>query len=153
MKDGAVVFGEIERACRLGRPQLAIAVAASALSAGLDATVGRGGAGARRALAMLNAAWALASGSLWFSIGWLGAGEHGLSDREAALAGGLTGALGSTAGVLIRWATLPLMPDDGGGRKPRAGELWMALPAACLAGFVFGGLLAALGAREARKRG
>ena len=41
----------------------------------------------------------LSSGMLWFSIGWLGAAEHGLADRQVAMAGGVIGATASVFGL------------------------------------------------------
>ncbi len=89
------------------------------------------------------------SGLVWGRIGWVGVRRYGFSNEDAFLAGGLAGAVAPTVELTLRrlgWPPGPEVDSEiSGGRPPLA-----AYPLAWFWGFVFGGLVAALGAVAAR---
>ena len=89
------------------------------------------------------------SGLVWGRIGWVGVRRYGFSTEDAFVAGGLAGALAPTIEMVLRRLGWPPGSDKGGevgaGRPPL-----IAFPFAWFWGFLFGGLLAALGAVAAR---
>jgi hypothetical protein len=89
------------------------------------------------------------SGLVWGRIGWVGVRRYGFSNEDAFLAGGLAGAVAPTLELTLRrlgWPPgRPVQNDLGGGRPPL-----IAYPFAWFWGFLFGGLVAALGAVVAR---
>ncbi len=89
------------------------------------------------------------SGLLWGRIGWIGVRRYGFSNEDAFLAGGLAGAIAPTLELTLRLLGWPpgrrIQSDVGAGRPPL-----IAYPFAWLWGFLFGGLVAALGAVAAR---
>lgn len=95
---------------------------------------------------------ALVGGMLWFSIGWLATAEHDLDEREALLVGGSAAMVAGTFDQLVRGLRFTLRPDPR--RRTRSGfALLLGVPFGWFISFLFGGLLASLGAREARRRG
>jgi hypothetical protein len=89
------------------------------------------------------------SGLIWGRIGWVGVRRYGFSNEDAFLAGGLAGAVAPTVELTLRRLGWPPGRD---GRSEVAGERppLAAYPLAWFWGFVFGGLVAALGAIAAR---
>jgi hypothetical protein len=89
------------------------------------------------------------SGLVWGRIGWVGVRRYGFSTEDAFLAGGLAGAVTPTFELTLRRLGWPpgrgVGNDIGGGRPPL-----IAYPFAWFWGFLFGGLIAALGAVVAR---
>jgi hypothetical protein len=91
------------------------------------------------------------SGLVWGRIGWVGVRRYGFSNEDAFLAGGLAGAVAPTFELTLRRLGWPPGPEPeigaeiGADRPPL-----IAYPFAWFWGFVFGGLLAALGAVVAR---
>lgn len=93
------------------------------------------------------------SGLVWGRIGWVGARRYGFSAEDAFLTGGLAGAILPTLELTLRrlgWppghqARADLGAEIGGDRPSLA-----AYPLAWFWGFLFGGLIAALGAVVAR---
>lgn len=89
------------------------------------------------------------SGLVWGRIGWVGVRRYGFSTEDAFLAGGLAGAVTPTFELTLRRLGWPLgrgTGNDIGGERPPL----IAYPFAWLWGFLFGGLIAALGAVVAR---
>jgi len=90
------------------------------------------------------------SGLVWGRIGWVGVRRYGFSNEDAFLAGGLAGAMAPTVELTLRrlgWPPVPATePDIDAGRPPL-----IAYPFAWFWGFLFGGLIAALGAVVARR--
>jgi hypothetical protein len=89
------------------------------------------------------------SGLVWGRIGWVGVRRYGFSTEDAFLAGGLAGAVAPTVELTLRRLGWPPgrrpQGDIGAGRPPLA-----AYPLAWMWGFLFGGLVAMLGAIAAR---
>jgi hypothetical protein len=89
------------------------------------------------------------TGLIWGRIGWIGVRRYGFSNEDAFLAGGLAGAVAPTLELTLRllgWPPgRPTRSDVDGGRPPL-----IAYPFAWFWGFLFGGLIAALGAVVAR---
>lgn len=91
------------------------------------------------------------SGVVWGRIGWVGVRRYGFSTEDAFLAGGLAGVMAPTFELTLRRLGWPP------GRRPGSGvgadrPPLVAYPFAWFWGFLFGGLIAALGAVLARKR-
>jgi hypothetical protein len=89
------------------------------------------------------------SGLVWGRIGWIGARRYGFSNEDAFLAGGLAGAVAPTLSLTLRRLGWP----PGSHREGMAGDgqpPLFAYPLAWFWGFLFGGLIAALGAVAAR---
>ena len=89
------------------------------------------------------------SGLVWGRIGWVGVRRYGFSAEDAFLAGGLAGAILPTLELTLRRLGWPpgrqARTEVGAGRPSLA-----AYPFAWFWGFLFGGLVAALGAVVAR---
>ena len=89
------------------------------------------------------------TGLVWGRIGWIGVRRYGFSNEDAFLAGGLAGMVAPTIELTLRRLGWPPGPeadsDVGAGRPPL-----IAYPWAWFWGFLFGGLMAALGAVLAR---
>ena len=89
------------------------------------------------------------SGLVWGRIGWVGVRRYGFSTEDAFVAGGLAGAMAPTIEMTLRRLGWPPGPESegevGAGRPPL-----IAYPFAWFWGFLFGGLLAVLGATVAR---
>jgi len=90
------------------------------------------------------------SGLVWGRIGWIGVRRYGFSTEDAFMAGGLAGIVAPTFELTLRRLGWPpgkpqAMSDVGDGRPPL-----IAYPFAWFWGFLFGGLIAALGAVVAR---
>jgi hypothetical protein len=89
------------------------------------------------------------SGLIWGRIGWVGVRRYGFSNEDAFLAGGLAGIVAPTVELTLRRLGWPpgrrLQSDVGAGRPPL-----LAYPLAWFWGFLFGGVVAALGAVVAR---
>jgi hypothetical protein len=89
------------------------------------------------------------SGLVWGRIGWVGVRRYGFSNEDAFLAGGIAGAVTPTIELTLRRLGWPpgrhVQSDVGAGRPPL-----IAYPFAWFWGFLFGGLVAALGAVVAR---
>lgn len=89
------------------------------------------------------------SGLVWGRIGWVGVRRYGFSNEDAFLAGGLAGAVAPTVELTLRrlgWPPGAEVETDIGAGRPSL----LAYPFAWFWGFLFGGLLAALGAVVAR---
>lgn len=89
------------------------------------------------------------SGLVWGRIGWVGVRRYGFSNEDAFLAGGLAGAVAPTVELTLRrlgWPPGPRTESDVGAERPPL----IAYPFAWFWGFLFGGLVAALGAIIAR---
>jgi hypothetical protein len=89
------------------------------------------------------------SGLVWGRIGWVGVRRYGFSNEDAFLAGGLAGAVAPTVELTLRrlgWPPVPATEPDIDTTRPSL----IAYPFAWFWGFLFGGLLAALGAVAAR---
>lgn len=89
------------------------------------------------------------SGLIWGRIGWVGVRRYGFSNEDAFLAGGLAGAVAPTVELTLRslgWPPGPPAEAEVGADRPSL----IAFPFAWLWGFLFGGLIAALGAVVAR---
>jgi hypothetical protein len=89
------------------------------------------------------------SGLVWGRIGWVGVRRYGFSNEDAFLAGGLAGAVAPTIELTLRrlgWPPGPKRGGDIGAERPPL----IAYPWAWFWGFLFGGLVAALGAIVAR---
>jgi hypothetical protein len=89
------------------------------------------------------------SGLVWGRIGWVGVRRYGFSTEDAFLAGGLAGAVAPTVELTMRrlgWPPGSLAETDLQAERPPL----VAYPFAWFWGFLFGGLLAALGAVVAR---
>jgi hypothetical protein len=89
------------------------------------------------------------SGLVWGRIGWVGVRRYGFSKEDAFLAGGLAGAVAPTVELTLRRLGWPpgrrTESHFAAGRPPL-----IAYPFAWFWGFLFGGLVAALGAALAR---
>ena len=89
------------------------------------------------------------SGLVWGRIGWVGVRRFGFTNQDAFLAGGLAGAAAPTFELTLRrlgWPPGPQTETDVGARRPSL----ISYPIAWSWGFLFGGLVAALGAVVAR---
>jgi hypothetical protein len=89
------------------------------------------------------------SGLIWGRIGWVGVRRYGFSNEDAFLAGGLAGAMTPTVELTLRrlgWPPGRHTPGDLDAERPPLS----AYPFAWFWGFLFGGLVAALGAIVAR---
>jgi hypothetical protein len=89
------------------------------------------------------------SGLVWGRIGWVGVRRYGFSNEDAFLAGGLAGVVAPTFELTLRrlgWPPGPRTKSEVGAERPPL----IAYPFAWFWGFLFGGLLAALGAIVAR---
>lgn len=89
------------------------------------------------------------SGLVWGRIGWIGVRRHGFTTEDAFLAGGLAGVVTPTIELTLRrlgWPPGPPAEGDIGAERPPL----IAYPLAWFWGFVFGGLMAVLGAVVAR---
>jgi hypothetical protein len=89
------------------------------------------------------------SGLVWGRIGWVGVRRYGFSNEDAFLAGGLAGAVAPTIELTLRLVGWPPGRSGNaelGSERPRL----IAYPFAWFWGFLFGGLVAALGAAVAR---
>jgi hypothetical protein len=89
------------------------------------------------------------SGLVWGRIGWVGVRRYGFSNEDAFLAGGLAGAVAPTIELTLRrlgWPPGPRDSSDLGAERPPL----IAYPFAWFWGFLFGGLVAAMGAVLAR---
>ena len=87
---------------------------------------------------------------VWGRIGWEGVRRYDFSTEDAFLAGGLAGALAPTAEMILRhfgWPPGPEAEPETGADRPELIEF----PFAWIWGFLFGGLVAAVGAILARK--
>jgi hypothetical protein len=89
------------------------------------------------------------SGLVWGRIGWVGVRRYGFSNEDAFLAGGLAGAVAPTVELTLRRLGWPPGPEPEPHLEANRPPL-IAYPFAWLWGFLFGGLLAALGAVVAR---
>lgn len=89
------------------------------------------------------------SGLVWGRIGWVGVRRYGFTTEDAFLAGGLAGAMAPTFELTMRRLGWPpgrrAQTEIGAGRPPL-----VAYPYAWFWGFLFGGLVAVLGAVVAR---
>jgi hypothetical protein len=89
------------------------------------------------------------SGLVWGRIGWVGVRKYDFSNEDAFLAGGLAGAAAPTIELTLRRLGWPPGPETD--ETLQLEPLPMnAYPFALLWGFLFGGLLATLGAIVAR---
>lgn len=89
------------------------------------------------------------SGIIWGRIGWVGVRRYGFSNEDAFLAGGLAGAVAPTVELTLRrlgWPPGSEVQSEVAGERPPL----TAYPLVWFWGFVFGGLVAALGAIAAR---
>jgi hypothetical protein len=89
------------------------------------------------------------SGLVWGRIGWVGVRRYGFSNEDAFLAGGLAGVMAPTFELTLRrlgWPPGRRTTRDAGASRPPL----VAYPFAWFLGFLFGGLIAALGAVVAR---
>lgn len=89
------------------------------------------------------------SGLVWGRIGWVGVRRYGFSTEDAFLAGGLAGAVAPTVELTLRrlgWPPGHRLPGAVATERPPL----TVYPFAWLWGFLFGGLVAALGAVVAR---
>lgn len=89
------------------------------------------------------------SGVVWGRIGWIGARRYGFSTEDAFLAGGLAGVVAPTLELTLRrlgWPPVAGTDSEIGADRPSL----LAYPFAWFWGFLFGGLIAALGAIVAR---
>ena len=89
------------------------------------------------------------SGLVWGRIGWVGVRRYGFSAEDAFLAGGLAGAILPTLELTLRrlgWPPGRQARTEVGADRPSLA----AYPFAWFWGFLFGGLVAALGAVVAR---
>ena len=89
------------------------------------------------------------SGLVWGRIGWLGVRHYDYSNEDAFLAGGLAGIITPSMELTLR--RLDLFPtfrlgEESGIQWPS----WIVYPFAWFWGFLFGGLVATLGAVVAR---
>jgi hypothetical protein len=103
----------------------------------------------RRTLAWVQNILGLISGLVWGRIGWVGVRRHGFSNEDAFLAGGLAGVVAPTFELTLRrlgWPPGVQTRGDVGAGLPSL----VAYPFAWFWGFLFGGLVAALGAVLAR---
>lgn len=89
------------------------------------------------------------SGLVWGRIGWVGVRRHGFSTEDAFLAGGLAGAVAPTFELTLRRLGWPPGAQSEAELEATRPPL-IAYPFAWFWGFLFGGLLAALGAIVAR---
>ncbi len=90
------------------------------------------------------------SGLVWGRIGWVGVRRHNFSTEDAFLAGGLAGAVAPTVELTLRRLGWP--PGSRAETELQAEPPpLVAYPFAWFWGFLFGGLLAALGAVVARQ--
>jgi hypothetical protein len=85
------------------------------------------------------------SGLVWGRIGWVGVRRHGFSTEDAFLAGGLAGAVTPTVELTLRRLGWPPGAQPGAELETTRPPL-IAYPFAWFWGFLFGGLIAALGA-------
>jgi hypothetical protein len=88
-------------------------------------------------------------GLVWGRIGWVGVRRYGFSTEDAFLAGGLAGAVAPTFELTLRrlgWPPGPPAEAEVGAARPPL----ISYPLAWFWGFLFGGLIAALGAVVAR---
>ena len=89
------------------------------------------------------------SGLVWGRIGWVGVRRYGFTTEDAFLAGGLAGAVAPTIELTLRRLGWPPGPSAETELRVERPPL-IAFPFAWLWGFLFGGLVAALGAVVAR---
>jgi len=89
------------------------------------------------------------SGLVWGRIGWVGVRRYGFSNEDAFLAGGLAGAVAPTVELTLRRLGWPPGPEADSALEAERPPL-NAYPFAWFWGFLFGGLLATLGAIVAR---
>ncbi len=89
------------------------------------------------------------SGLIWGRIGWVGVRRYGFSTEDAFLAGGLAGAVAPTVELTLRRLGWPPGPPAENGIAVARPPL-IAYPFAWFWGFLFGGLIATLGAVFAR---
>jgi hypothetical protein len=89
------------------------------------------------------------SGLVWGRIGWIGARHYGLSNEDAFLAGGLAGVVAPTLSLTLQRLGWPPGSRRKGTTTDEQPPLF-AYPLAWFWGFLFGGLIAALGAIAAR---
>ena len=89
------------------------------------------------------------SGLVWGRIGWVGVRRYGFSGEDAFLAGGLAGAVAPTFELTLRRLGWPPGRQASGGVGAGRPPL-IAYPYVWLWGFLFGGLVASLGAFLAR---
>ena len=90
------------------------------------------------------------SGLVWGRIGWVGVRRYGFSSEDAFLAGGLAGIIAPTLELILRHLGWPPGPEPEPLRDVERPSL-SVLPLAWFWGFVFGGLIASLGALLARR--
>ena len=91
------------------------------------------------------------SGVIWGRIGWVGVRRHGFRSEDAFLAGGLAGALAPTLELTLRRLGWPPGAAERDSRSDDRPSPFIEYPLTWLWGFLFGGLLAALGALAARR--
>jgi hypothetical protein len=89
------------------------------------------------------------SGLVWGRIGWVGVRRYGFTTEDAFLAGGLAGAAVPTFELTLRRLGWPPGQRAGTGIGADPPSL-AAYPFAWFWGFLFGGLIAVLGALVAR---
>ncbi len=103
----------------------------------------------RRTATLAQNILAAVSGVIWGRIGWIGVRRYGFSAEDAFLAGGLAGIVAPTFELTLRrlgWPPGRGTETDLGADPPSL----IAFPFAWFWGFLFGGLVAALGALAAR---
>jgi hypothetical protein len=103
----------------------------------------------RRTVAWVQNILGLISGLVWGRIGWVGVRRYGFSNEDAFLAGGLAGVVAPTFELTLRrlgWPPGARIRGDAGAGRPSL----IAYPFAWFWGFLFGGVVAALGAVVAR---
>lgn len=100
-------------------------------------------------VAWIQNIWGPISGLVWGRIGWVGVRRYGFSNEDAFLAGGLAGMIAPTFELTMRRLGWPPGRRDAPGTMVQRPPL-IAFPFAWLWGFLFGGLVAALGAALAR---
>ncbi len=106
----------------------------------------------RRTVTQVQNILGAVTGLVWGRIGWIGVRRYGFSNEDAFLAGGLAGMVAPTIELTLRrlgWPPVPEADRDVGVGRPSLA----AYPWAWFWGFLFGGLLAALGAILARTGG
>jgi hypothetical protein len=103
----------------------------------------------RRTATMVQNILGPISGLVWGRIGWVGVRRYGFTNEDAFLAGGLAGALAPTIELTLRRAGWPPGPETSDVLVSERPPL-NAYPFAWLWGFLFGGLVATLGAILAR---
>ncbi|MGD8466807.1 MAG: hypothetical protein PVI09_23360 [Anaerolineae bacterium] len=102
-----------------------------------------------RTVTWIQNIWGPISGLVWGRIGWIGVRRYGFSNEDAFLAGGLAGMIAPTFELTMRRLGWPPGRREALETTVERPSL-IAFPFAWFWGFLFGGLVAALGAALAR---